>query len=114
MTGSGKVMARHAGKQHFNEKMTRDEIRCLGMGLGHSTLQHLSVKERGRSDIPPMATMGSSCQHGEQQSVDSGGPSRGPTSAFWKGGDGEPPGRRLEAPWRGAHEGACPSMPGCC
>ena len=31
MTGSGKVMARHAGKQHFNEKMTRDEIRCLGM-----------------------------------------------------------------------------------
>ncbi|GAX79523.1 hypothetical protein CEUSTIGMA_g6964.t1 [Chlamydomonas eustigma] len=27
VTGSGKVMARHAGKQHFNEKMTRDTIR---------------------------------------------------------------------------------------
>ena len=31
VTGTGKVMARHAGKQHFNEKMTRDEIRCVSM-----------------------------------------------------------------------------------
>mmetsp|Transcript_6402 Transcript_6402/g.14244 ORF Transcript_6402/g.14244 Transcript_6402/m.14244 type:complete len:110 (+) Transcript_6402:46-375(+) len=29
VTGSGKVMARHAGKQHFNEKMTRDRNRDL-------------------------------------------------------------------------------------
>ncbi|KAL6762503.1 plastid ribosomal protein L35 [Haematococcus lacustris] len=27
VTGSGKVMARGAGKQHFNEKMSRDAIR---------------------------------------------------------------------------------------
>ena len=27
VTGTGKVMGRHAGKQHFNEKMSRDEIR---------------------------------------------------------------------------------------
>jgi large subunit ribosomal protein L35 len=27
VTGGGKIMARHAGKQHFNEKMTRDAIR---------------------------------------------------------------------------------------
>ena len=34
ITGSGKVMARHAGKQHFNEKMTRDEIRCAARRRG--------------------------------------------------------------------------------
>lgn len=27
VTGTGKVMARSAGKQHFNEKMSRDDIR---------------------------------------------------------------------------------------
>lgn len=27
VTGAGKVMARHAGKQHLNEKMSRDEKR---------------------------------------------------------------------------------------
>ncbi len=27
VTGSGKLMARRAGKQHFNEKMSRDDIR---------------------------------------------------------------------------------------
>ncbi|KAG2425208.1 hypothetical protein HXX76_013959 [Chlamydomonas incerta] len=27
VTGSGKVTARHAGKQHFNEKKTRDHVR---------------------------------------------------------------------------------------
>ncbi|KAF5839146.1 plastid ribosomal protein L35 [Dunaliella salina] len=30
VTGSGKVMARHSGKQHLNEKMTRKEIREAG------------------------------------------------------------------------------------
>jgi ribosomal protein L35 len=27
VTGSGKVVARRAGKNHFNEKMSRDDIR---------------------------------------------------------------------------------------
>ncbi|GIL59254.1 hypothetical protein Vafri_14174 [Volvox africanus] len=27
VTGSGKIMGRKSGKQHFNEKMSRDEIR---------------------------------------------------------------------------------------
>ncbi|KXZ47227.1 hypothetical protein GPECTOR_37g233 [Gonium pectorale] len=29
VTGSGKLMGRHSGKQHFNEKMNRDQIRDL-------------------------------------------------------------------------------------
>ena len=30
VTGSGKLMARHSGKQHLNEKMSREQKRQLG------------------------------------------------------------------------------------
>ncbi len=53
VTGTGKVMARHAGKQHFNEKMTRDKIRSGGAGRGALPRRELRDGER---ENPAMRT----------------------------------------------------------